>query len=181
MEAISDKPTAYAIRCPNHGQVFLTKEGYDVQMNRANSRWACPMCGESASWDDNNYDAFNEEQNKNLNKWELSFEDKDVSRMKMTFSSDGKIRLKFPPSATPNDREKMLQLVTHIAQALEIPKQTLRGHVHVDSNNIWRVSLKCGKTHTYIKYMCELNDSDKFSMHEVEKNMQEATSEHVQS
>lgn len=52
----SEIKTPYAIICPNHKQVFLTKEEYDFQMNRPNSRWICPICREISDWDDGNYE-----------------------------------------------------------------------------------------------------------------------------
>jgi hypothetical protein len=34
------------------GQVLLTKEQYDQQMQNANRPWLCPNCGNSADFDD---------------------------------------------------------------------------------------------------------------------------------
>lgn len=48
--------TRYAVSCPVHGQVYLTKAEYDRQMNLADDRWACPRCGRTAEFDDDNYD-----------------------------------------------------------------------------------------------------------------------------
>ena len=48
--------TPWAIICPNDGQVFLTREQYDLQMNRANARWKCPHCLSICEFDDENYD-----------------------------------------------------------------------------------------------------------------------------
>ena len=52
----SPTPTPYAVRCPTHGQAFLTKEEYDAQMMRPDARWSCPICGLESSWDDDNYE-----------------------------------------------------------------------------------------------------------------------------
>lgn len=51
----SDVPTRYAVICPVHGQVFLTRDEYNMQMLRANSRWKCPRCGKISNFDDDNY------------------------------------------------------------------------------------------------------------------------------
>lgn len=52
------EPGPYAVICPNHGQVFLSSPEYDWQMNRPNSLWQCPLCGEEADWDDDNYEDY---------------------------------------------------------------------------------------------------------------------------
>lgn len=49
--------TPYAVLCDDHGQRFLTHEQYLRQLNRPDSLWACPRCGESAHWDDDEYEA----------------------------------------------------------------------------------------------------------------------------
>lgn len=49
--------TPYAVLCNDHGQQFLTHEQYLRQLNRSDSLWACPRCGESAHWDDDEYEA----------------------------------------------------------------------------------------------------------------------------
>lgn len=53
---ISEERTPYMVRCPNHGEVYLTNKGYTQQMMAADSFWQCPHCGENASWDDANYE-----------------------------------------------------------------------------------------------------------------------------
>jgi len=46
-------PSPYAVYCHGDcGLVFLTDEQYDYQMNRPDSFWFCPHCGDSADWDD---------------------------------------------------------------------------------------------------------------------------------
>jgi hypothetical protein len=50
--------TAWAVHCPSHGKVYLTKKEYDAQMNRPDSRWMCPICTELAWWDDDHYEEF---------------------------------------------------------------------------------------------------------------------------
>lgn len=52
----SASPTPWAIICSTDGQVFLTYEEYDRQINHPNSFWQCPRCGDSAGWDDDNYE-----------------------------------------------------------------------------------------------------------------------------
>lgn len=51
------KQTPWAVICREHGQVFLTDEEYDSQMDAPDSVWKCPLCGRSAEWDDENYEA----------------------------------------------------------------------------------------------------------------------------
>jgi hypothetical protein len=52
------EPTPYAIICYEHSQVFLTLEEYSYQMSRPDSLWKCPLCGEVADWDDDNYELY---------------------------------------------------------------------------------------------------------------------------
>lgn len=49
------EPTAWAVICPVHRQVFLTREEYEAQMDDPNALWKCP-CGRQATWDDDNYE-----------------------------------------------------------------------------------------------------------------------------
>lgn len=55
--------TRWAVRCPVHGLVYLTREQYDAQMNDADALWRCPVvhdaevCGQDAAWDDDTYEA----------------------------------------------------------------------------------------------------------------------------
>jgi uncharacterized C2H2 Zn-finger protein len=53
---VSEERTPYMVRCPTHGQVYLTNKGYTQQMMAANSLWKCPHCGLNAYWDNDNYD-----------------------------------------------------------------------------------------------------------------------------
>lgn len=48
--------TAWAVVCPRHGQVFLTRPLYLAQLDRPDEGWRCPMCGVPADWDDDNYE-----------------------------------------------------------------------------------------------------------------------------
>lgn len=57
MPCLAARRTPYAVLCDNHGQQFLTLKQYDHQMSRPNSLWMCPRCGESAHWDDDEYQA----------------------------------------------------------------------------------------------------------------------------
>ena len=53
-------PSPYAVLC-SHGlshvrqRCYLTAEQYDQQMSRPDSTWRCPVCGDEAQWDDQNY------------------------------------------------------------------------------------------------------------------------------
>jgi len=53
---VERKQTPWAVICPEHGQVFLTDEEYDAQMDAPDAVWRCP-CGQRAEWDDDNYEA----------------------------------------------------------------------------------------------------------------------------
>ena len=53
---LSTTPTRYAVICPEHDQVFITKESYIAQMWAADSYWKCPRCGSVAGFDDDNYE-----------------------------------------------------------------------------------------------------------------------------
>lgn len=53
---VSDKPTRYAVICPNHHRVFLTPEQYNAEMSNPDARWTCPKCGAVAEFDDANYE-----------------------------------------------------------------------------------------------------------------------------
>lgn len=55
---ISARRTPYAVLCDEHGQRFLTVKQYDHQMSRPDSLWMCPVCGDSAYWDDGNYEEY---------------------------------------------------------------------------------------------------------------------------
>lgn len=52
----------WAVLCPVHGQVFLSRNEYMSQLSRANDRWFCPLCHETCEWDDNNYDKYQKEE-----------------------------------------------------------------------------------------------------------------------
>lgn len=69
--------TAWRVRCPHHGPVFLTEEEYTIQMRNPDCRWKCPafaegnpkdfndvspgVCGAQAGWDDDWYELWLEE------------------------------------------------------------------------------------------------------------------------
>jgi hypothetical protein len=57
MACVTAHRTPYAVLCDDHGQRFLTEEQYARQLNRPDSFWACPACGESSRWDDDEYEA----------------------------------------------------------------------------------------------------------------------------
>lgn len=48
----------YAVYCSHHGDINLTEVEYRRQMSRPDSRWACPICGDIAHWNDENYDLY---------------------------------------------------------------------------------------------------------------------------
>jgi hypothetical protein len=52
------KATPWAVLCPTHGQVFLTKLQYDKQISEVDARWSCPRCGALAEWDDDNNEQY---------------------------------------------------------------------------------------------------------------------------
>ena len=56
MACLAALRTPYAVLCNDHGQRFLTEEQYNYQLARSYSRWQCPRCGESAYWDDDEYE-----------------------------------------------------------------------------------------------------------------------------
>lgn len=49
------KTGPWVVICALHGQVVLLDEEYDYQLARADRGWGCPLCGQSATWDDDNY------------------------------------------------------------------------------------------------------------------------------
>lgn len=49
-------PTPYRVACPTHGRVYLTAREYHRQMMKADEKWVCPDCGETADFDDENYE-----------------------------------------------------------------------------------------------------------------------------
>lgn len=62
--AESATPTPYAVLCTEGfiegtegcGLVYMTEACYEAQVMRPNSLWRCPRCGNSAQWDDDNYE-----------------------------------------------------------------------------------------------------------------------------
>lgn len=57
MSCLAARRTPYAVLCDDHGQQFLTAEQYEHQLDRPDSFWSCPRCGECAYWDDDEYEA----------------------------------------------------------------------------------------------------------------------------
>lgn len=53
---VSNKETPYLVHCPIDGPVFLSKSGYDAQMDRPDRAWRCPHCGNETQWDDDNFE-----------------------------------------------------------------------------------------------------------------------------
>lgn len=54
-ELLSKKNSPWAVICEEHGQMFLSKENYMKQLSNPDALWKCPICGVSASFDDENY------------------------------------------------------------------------------------------------------------------------------
>ena len=54
--------TPYGVVCRDHGKVPISKEEYDRQMSDADSRWACPDCGGTASFDEERLEAYYDAQ-----------------------------------------------------------------------------------------------------------------------
>jgi hypothetical protein len=44
--------------CKNCGDVVLTDEQYNTQINNPDLLWQCPQCGGEAQWSDDNYEAY---------------------------------------------------------------------------------------------------------------------------
>ena len=56
---ISETPTPYMVHCRHGcGPSFLTDGEYLRQLDRPDDLWQCPKCGDTASWDDENYDCW---------------------------------------------------------------------------------------------------------------------------
>lgn len=48
----------YAVVCREHGTVPLTEAQYHEQMGIPSAIWKCPVCDQSASWDDRTYEFY---------------------------------------------------------------------------------------------------------------------------
>lgn len=55
-DAHGNPRTPYAIRCPYHKLVYLTREDYVQQLKNAHVRWHCPMCENMVTFEDENYE-----------------------------------------------------------------------------------------------------------------------------
>lgn len=56
MKAFSQtEVTQYAVKCPDHGKVYLSEEEYIRQLENPNCTWRCG-CGGEAYWDDEHYE-----------------------------------------------------------------------------------------------------------------------------
>lgn len=56
---LSEEPTAFAVICNAFcGKLFLTEREYMRQMSRPDDKWCCPICGEDAEFDDENFEEF---------------------------------------------------------------------------------------------------------------------------
>lgn len=50
--------TPWAVFCPIHGRVYLTRPQYDAQITKPDNRWVCTICGAVSEWDDDTYDKY---------------------------------------------------------------------------------------------------------------------------
>jgi len=48
----------YRVICPICGPVVIGYGGYHDQMNRPDMEWFCPLCGSTAMFDDETYEAY---------------------------------------------------------------------------------------------------------------------------
>lgn len=55
-EAVSKRPTPWAVICARHQTVYLTSHEYNRQMDNPSGLWECPICRQNARWSDHNYD-----------------------------------------------------------------------------------------------------------------------------
>lgn len=53
---VSTEPTPWAVTCTTHQTVYLAEAEYNRQMNQPDALWVCPICGDRADWDDDNYE-----------------------------------------------------------------------------------------------------------------------------
>lgn len=54
---------AYAgIICRHHGKVDIDQHNYQQQMANTSARWACPLCGDVAEFDDDRYEQLHPEE-----------------------------------------------------------------------------------------------------------------------
>ncbi len=60
-ELIPDEP--FNIFCSQCGKVNIGHSNYSDQMNRANDKWYCPSCGNTATFDDDSYEAYYDKSN----------------------------------------------------------------------------------------------------------------------
>ena len=49
-------PQFAAVVCKEHGQVHLSEGDYMRQMNKPDSTWYCPYCGDDAYFDEDYYE-----------------------------------------------------------------------------------------------------------------------------
>jgi hypothetical protein len=101
--------TPWAVFCPHHGQVFLSLEMYIAQLDRPDSVWCCPKCGESAEWDDTNYEASLEDDSR---------EDRAGPR-----------RAHLRRHCTRDDHSRRGEAVSYPRDLDEIPETTLRAEL----------------------------------------------------
>lgn len=47
----------WAVICPRHGRVYMTREVYELQLRAHDSLWLCPQCGQESTFDDETWEA----------------------------------------------------------------------------------------------------------------------------
>ena len=48
----------YVVICPEHKHMVMSQEEYMAQMYKPNELWKCPICGQTAYWSDDDYEAW---------------------------------------------------------------------------------------------------------------------------
>ena len=66
--------TPWCVVCRVHGHQTLTLGEYRAEMNNADARWSCPVCGSACEWDDDNYELHMGEQSDEDLEDELDFD-----------------------------------------------------------------------------------------------------------
>jgi hypothetical protein len=56
--------TPWAVKCRQHGKVFLNEHEYSAQLMLPDARWKCPFCRRTAEWDDDNYERYLHERDR---------------------------------------------------------------------------------------------------------------------
>lgn len=59
--------TPYIVHCPQHGGQILSNEEYMAQLRMPDASWCCPECGGIAWFDDQNYENYLQERERQQN------------------------------------------------------------------------------------------------------------------